>query len=528
MSADFPEIPGYEIEKLLGTGGFASVYLARQVMLDRPVALKVMDPKLARDRDFCERFVREARDTAGLGTHPHIVTVHDIGRVRDVYYIAMQYLSGPNLEEIVAANDLQQHPLEIVARIADALGYAHARGFVHRDIKPANILFDESNDAVLSDFGIAKSLDRDTLLTAAGSIIGTARYMSPEQARGLDTIDCRSDLYSLGVVLYELLAGEPPYRSRDPMTLMLKHVTDPVPALPEEEAVHQPLIDRLMAKQPEERYGCGAELLEDIARHLDVSGYADEVFEADVPRSRIPLPLAIGGSALASALVGGYFVVSGLSPTGGDTLDAFFPNAATLDVLAEDARARVDVADEEIPRGTDTAVDVPGDVAVADTVASPSVAGGSDDGVATIGAAGTGARVRPGSANDEAPGGGVANLGAYAPGTVVFDAGTPVAGPLYIDVVDTAARDAAGLVGAGPAPGHGSSATDVAAIDGPAMSDAELQRLERLLDVAELHELVGRISEPPGSNAIEAYALALEIDPGNSLARNALARLGSD
>ena len=256
MQTEVPEIPGYTIvdPEPLGEGGFAKVYLARHISLQVNVALKIMDATLADDVDFCKRFLKEARTCANLGNHPNIIHIYDVGCVGDSYYIAMQYLSGPNLRNILDSGKPYNHPLEILLPIVDALGYAHERGVIHRDVKPANILFNESGRAILADFGIAKSINESTQLTVAGSVIGTASYMSPEQAKGLSEIDGRSDLYSIGVLLYEMLCGEKPYQSTDQMGLMLQHVNDPIPQLPESESIYQPLISRLMAKEPDDRY----------------------------------------------------------------------------------------------------------------------------------------------------------------------------------------------------------------------------------------------------------------------------------
>lgn len=266
MQTEIPAIPGYTIvnKTPLGEGGFAKVYLAQHMGLQVNVALKIMDAKLADDVDFCKRFLQEARTCANLGNHPNIIHIYDVGRVGDSYYIAMQYISGPNLRDILDSGKPYNHPLEIIRPIVDALGYAHEHGVVHRDVKPANILFNESGCAMLADFGIAKSLNENTQLTAVGAAVGTAAYMSPEQAKGLAKIDGRSDLYSIGVLLYEMLSGSRPYQSTDQMGLMLQHVNDPIPQLPGSEIVYQSLISRLMAKEPDDRYQDHNAVLSDI------------------------------------------------------------------------------------------------------------------------------------------------------------------------------------------------------------------------------------------------------------------------
>lgn len=266
------EIPGYAIEpeeqSLLGEGGFAKVYLARHKGLQINVALKVMDTKMTSDPDFSKRFLREGRFNAELGHHPSIVTIHDIGCVDDNFYIAMQYLPGMNLQEVLLSERKLNHPLIMLRPIVEALGFAHSSGFVHRDIKPANILFDNFGKAVLSDFGIAKSLNQNTQLTAINVAIGTPHYMSPEQAKGLQQIDGRSDLYSIGVILYEMFSGHKPFDGADSMGIMLQHVNDEPPALPESESEYQPLIHKLLEKSPDSRHQSAEELIADIDRLL--------------------------------------------------------------------------------------------------------------------------------------------------------------------------------------------------------------------------------------------------------------------
>ncbi len=261
-----PSIPGYTIHSVLGTGGFATVYLATQVSLNRSVALKVMNPNYAIDKDLCERFIREGHDLAVVSEHVNIVTVYDVGSYENLYYIAMQYLPGPTLKELINSEKPYQHPLYIISRVAEALSFAHEKGYVHRDIKPANILFNAQGEAVLSDFGIAKTNNRNEQLTHMGQLVGTDSYMSPEQALMSENLDGRSDIYSLGVVFYETLTRNRPYKTTKNDSVLSQHVHAPVPTLPESEAVHQHLIDRMMAKDAADRYASANELLDDIQR----------------------------------------------------------------------------------------------------------------------------------------------------------------------------------------------------------------------------------------------------------------------
>ncbi|NIE75289.1 protein kinase [Pantoea sp. Ap-967] len=252
MSTQSMQIPGFDIDSEIGQGAMASVYLATQRSLQRKVALKIMAASLAADPTFCERFLREGRTLARL-SHPHIATIHDIGNVGELYYMAMEYLPSGTLKERIAAGLTPGQGLVYVRQIAQALGYAHAQGLVHRDVKPANILFRADGTAVLSDFGIAKSLDDRTQFTQAGFAVGTPSYMSPEQARGMD-IDGRADLYALGVVLYEILVGELPYRGTDALSTALAHLTQPLPELPIEHGQYQGILRGLLAKEPEARF----------------------------------------------------------------------------------------------------------------------------------------------------------------------------------------------------------------------------------------------------------------------------------
>lgn len=255
----------------------ATVYLAVQESVERRVALKVMSPVLLVDDTFSERFIREAKIAANL-YHPHIVAVHDVGVHDNQHFIAMEYLSGADL-----ANRCEQG-LDVVTAVrvcremATALNYAHSKGFVHRDVKPENILFREDDTSVLSDFGIARALNSATQMTKTGAVIGTPQYMSPEQARGKE-LDGRSDLYSLGVVFYEMLTGQVPYEGSDSIAVGIQHVTEPIPRLPDKIAYIQPVLERFLAKNPEERYQTGGEALEDLQalERRIVSGEVAEV-----------------------------------------------------------------------------------------------------------------------------------------------------------------------------------------------------------------------------------------------------------
>ncbi len=256
------KIPGYVVEQELGRGGMAVVYSAMQESVERRVALKVMSRVLLVDASFSERFMREAKIAANL-YHPHIVAVHDVGVFDEQHYIAMEYLSGGDLAVRCGDNIQLVSTVRVVREIAGALHYAHSKGFVHRDVKPENILFREDGGAVLTDFGIARAVNSATQMTKTGAVVGTPQYMSPEQARGKD-LDGRSDLYGLGIVFYEMLMGRVPFEGADSVAVGIQHVTEPVPRLSEKLNYIQPVLERFLAKHPDDRYQTGGEALVDL------------------------------------------------------------------------------------------------------------------------------------------------------------------------------------------------------------------------------------------------------------------------
>lgn len=250
--ARLPGVPGYRVVRRLGQGGMATVYLAVQESLDRQVAIKVMATIASADEQHAQRFEHEAR-TIGKLEHPAIVNIHEVGRTDEgqLYYV-MPYLSRGDLSHRSLSDD-EPRVLEILRALLDALAYAHARGIVHRDVKAENVLFDSSDRPLLADFGIALSKRAATRLTTAGMTLGSGGYMAPEQARG-EEVDHRADLYSVGVLAYELLTGELPYQAEEPLALAMMHGHDPIPRLPREKRHWQPFIDRAMAKAPERRF----------------------------------------------------------------------------------------------------------------------------------------------------------------------------------------------------------------------------------------------------------------------------------
>lgn len=262
MIKDLINIPGYRIEKKLGQGGMATVYLGVQENLNREVAIKILNPDMFQDDQYLQRFLNEAH-TASRLSHPNIVTIHDVGRIDRYCYIVMERLQESLIERVKFKPNGALHPSEtfkILKQVAEALDYAHKEGFVHRDIKPDNILFRKDGTPVVVDFGIARARDSRAHLTSTGMIIGTPHYMSPEQCRG-EELDGQSDFYSLGVVLYEIMTGQVPYRADSAAGILYKHVQEPIPQLPAPLAKYQQIVTRMMAKQKRERIHSGTELI---------------------------------------------------------------------------------------------------------------------------------------------------------------------------------------------------------------------------------------------------------------------------
>jgi eukaryotic-like serine/threonine-protein kinase len=258
----------YVIKRKLGSGGMADVYLAEDQELGRRVALKLLDERHASDEQFVERFRREAQSAAGLN-HPNIVSIFDRGLAEGTYYIAMEYLDGRTLKELLVRNGPTPIAIAIdyARQILGALAFAHRNGIVHRDIKPHNIVVGGDGRLKVTDFGIARS--GASQMTEVGSIVGTAQYLSPEQARGAP-VDPRSDLYSLGVVIYEMLTGKVPFTGDTPVEIAMKHLSQ-VPKPPSEWREEVPhdldaVVMRALAKDPEQRYGSAEEMDADLAR----------------------------------------------------------------------------------------------------------------------------------------------------------------------------------------------------------------------------------------------------------------------
>jgi serine/threonine-protein kinase len=350
----------YEIVRHLARGGMAEVYLAHDQLLDRRVALKVLFPEFARDPAFVQRFRREAQAAANLN-HPNIVAVFDWGEEDGTYFIVMEYVEGRSLREAIQADGPLYPNLaaDLASDIAGALGYAHRNGVVHRDVKPGNILLTPQGQVKVTDFGIARAAGTNENLTQTGSVMGTATYFSPEQAQGLP-VDARSDVYSLGIVLYEMVCAVPPFSGESPISVAYKHVREEAPrptvVNPDVPAALENIILTAMAKSPEARYASADDMRADLARFrrgeqttsvpltaVPVSGAEatvvnprlDKVYERTtvgtvVPSPTIPTaprrsaaPFVLALIALLAVLAGlGYLLAKQLSGNGGAPLVA--------------------------------------------------------------------------------------------------------------------------------------------------------------------------------------------------------------
>jgi eukaryotic-like serine/threonine-protein kinase len=310
----------YELEKLLGSGGMSSVYRARDTLLERDVALKILHEHHHEDDEYVERFRREARAVARL-SHPNIVTVIDRGDDEGRQFIVFEHVDGETLKDVLDRGRLDvPAALAVTIAVARGLAFAHAHGIVHRDVKPQNVLLNADGEVKVTDFGIARSLDVEGV-TQSGTVLGTSNYIAPEQATG-QAADVRTDVYSLGVVLFELLTGELPFEGESFVAVAMQHVHEPPPSLLERRSdvparvAHA--VDRALEKDPDDRFQSMDELvaeLEAYLEHRDGETTEDTLVAPVVPRRRprrpaprrrrFPLVLvAVGAALLALALVG--------------------------------------------------------------------------------------------------------------------------------------------------------------------------------------------------------------------------------
>ncbi|NMB11853.1 MAG: Stk1 family PASTA domain-containing Ser/Thr kinase, partial [Firmicutes bacterium] len=259
----------YEIEDRIGEGGMALVYRAKDRLLHRWVAVKILREQYASDEDFVERFRREAQAAASL-SHPNVVNIYDVGEVQNTYYIVMEYVRGINLKELIRKEGklTPELSVDIALQVAAALGHAHRNHLVHRDIKPHNILITDEGRVKVTDFGIARAVSTSTL-TQTGLVIGSVHYFSPEQARGGVSSE-QSDIYSLGIVLYEMLTGTVPFTGETPIAVALQQLQDPVPSPRKlDPSIPKPLEDvilKALAKEPQERFRSAEEFIQALQK----------------------------------------------------------------------------------------------------------------------------------------------------------------------------------------------------------------------------------------------------------------------
>lgn len=325
----------YHIVSPLGEGGMAAVYKAYQPAMERYVALKILPRHFANDPQFIARFQQEAKTLAKL-QHPHILPVHDFGESEGYTYIVMPFVEGGTLADLLKGQPLSLLQIRnIISQVGMALDYAHSRGLIHRDVKPSNILMDESGNCLLTDFGLAKIVEGAANLTTSGTIMGTPAYMSPEQSMG-QKLDGRTDIYSLGVILYEMATGRTPYRAETPMAVVLKHINDPLlpprilnPELPE--AVEL-IILKALSKTREDRYQTAGDMVQAIQAAIpgipavSTSGQAKTLPAVIAPTAevqataRVEKPkrvspiwvlAATGSIVIILAIAGGLFAVFG-------------------------------------------------------------------------------------------------------------------------------------------------------------------------------------------------------------------------
>jgi len=342
----------YEIHKRIGRGGMADVFSARDLLLDRQVAVKVLFPEFATDANFVERFRREAQSAASL-SHPNIVNVYDWGKYEGTYFIVMEEVQGRTLAEVLSTNKQlsSKQAAEIASEVAAALGFAHDNHVAHRDIKPANILIGTNGQVKVADFGIARALNAPTEanLTQVGSVMGTATYFSPEQAQGAQP-DPRSDLYSLGIVMYEMVAGKPPFTGENPVSIAYKQVHDApqplVQIVADVPRSFEAIVAKLLAKDPKLRYPSAAALRDDLRRFRN-----DEPVQALAAAQGAQNRTAgIAGAAAAGAVAGATTVnpttaPTGMIPTGAarsstvpstGMMEAGYPTGASADAMYYD------------------------------------------------------------------------------------------------------------------------------------------------------------------------------------------------
>ena len=314
----------YAVDEVIGTGGMSTVYKARDQQLERVVALKVLHPHFGQDTEHVARFRHEARAVAQL-SHPNVVTVIDRGQADGSQFIVFEYVEGESLKQLVNRRGPLpvREAVELVVQVADGLAFAHAHGIVHRDVKPQNVLVDRDGHAMVTDFGIARSLDGERGVTLTGTVLGTSSYFSPEQASG-SSVTAATDVYSLGIVLFELLTGDVPFAGDNPVALAMQHLNDAPPNL-RERRPDVPLrlaaaVNRALAKRPEDRFHSMDAFAAELRRSVGETAGDDEPTMVvrrppRKPRHRLPLALALLGVVAAIAAASVYLIGGSKTPT---------------------------------------------------------------------------------------------------------------------------------------------------------------------------------------------------------------------
>ena len=307
------KIPGYKLLELIATGGTASVYLGIQKSLDRKVAIKILN-KLD-ENEQSERFLEEGSIIASLN-HKNIITVHDIGKIRNYHYIAMEYMENASLADKIKRGMNLRQVFEVMTGIGECLQYVHDRGLVHRDIKPANILFHKDGTPKLSDFGIAKKLGNNQEDTLDGYALGSPYYVSPEFVVG-NPVDHKTDLYGLGIVFYEMITGEKPYMEKSHVQTMVAHVEKPIPDLPDQFSQYQPFLNKLIAKSPKNRYSSAREMVNEIRAIKSAEKNGNSSRNRNKKPNSVARYWSFPGKLAASVAVaiGGIAIVSNLNGT---------------------------------------------------------------------------------------------------------------------------------------------------------------------------------------------------------------------
>jgi serine/threonine protein kinase len=548
-------IPGYRIVRTLGEGGMATVYLAIQENFQREVALKIMSPMLARgDASYGERFLREARIVAQLN-HPHIVAVYDVGLHDGQHYLAMEYVPGDDLKARRLKLSLHQ-ALGAVKQVAIALDYAHKKGYVHRDIKPENVLLSEDcSRAVLTDFGIARPSGVEGGLTQTGTAIGTPSYMSPEQALG-KPLDHRTDLYSLGVVLYYMLIGEVPFTADSAVAVGIKHAVEPVPRLPPALIAFQLMIDKAMAKAADKRFQSGAEFAHGI----------DELLAALQPELEIAWRAQLKQTAATEAAAPSATIISGANPTAiPPTAAPRSPTPPAAEVaLTANASERFGTAGKRAPARTPAPLMIssPAEKSklplVLAIVAVLGVAGGwywyqqqqknaagnkADLNNPTESVAQT-QPITPNNANEPATTGNASST-ASAPETVAVDDSTSEPGkelsapPLSETIpVESSANGAEPATNTGTEPSTATTTTTAGSTtdttgsttattaEPVAAVDPKVEQINKLLADADKRLKTGKLIEPANDNAEALYNQVLKLDSQNAAAKEGRKNVG--